>query len=163
MSKLDEFSEEELAALLQEIRRKRTGRKVDWDNMSDQERQNVNKTLQPMTNKMEHIEFPKMLYGMNNGQLVCATVGNYREEDILREKYAYDWRNSPLAHGIETAPESGHGVTPMPFTVVKTTNPQEAELNRTGLTPEMFAAQAVNAVEIQKRKRGRPPKDKAVA
>src|ERR1700675_4705303 len=129
---LDKVSEEELVQLLQEARRKRTGRRIDWDNMTDQERQNVNKTTLPATPYVPWQEYPKMLYGLRDGRLVAATVANAKEESALRTRHDYNWQDSPLAHGLETAPEAGHGIVAVEFSVVDNTSATE-QLNRGGL------------------------------
>jgi hypothetical protein len=130
------------------------GKKIDYDNMTDAQRWEFNKTLTPATNKTEHIEYPRMLYGMREGIPVQVTVDDTAHEQVIRERYPYDWKYSMLEHGIETCPTHGDGIKPIDFA-----QPQAVPALPAGLAPDKFAQGVIQSQEAAgKRGPGRPRK-----
>ena len=156
MSILDGMSAaqlDELKLLLDERMEKVGGKKVDYTKMTDMERWEINKTRDPQTYYREHIEYPKTIYTMKDGQIFWVTVASKVAEDQVKIDYPYTWANSPLAFGVETAPSSGNGVTPTAMIL----NPVEKrDWEDGGLKPEAFGQAAAAAVD--KRGPGRPRK-----
>src|SRR5208337_4955937 len=97
------------------IRHKRT--KIDYTNMTDDERAWKNRTVEPATDSRAPRDqydpgwYPRVIYGMVNGQVVGATVADAEAEAKIWAKYPDgEWDKSLLEHGVETCPSkpSGH-------------------------------------------------------
>ena len=149
---LDGLSDKELDSLAAALAdRFKAQRRINYDTMSDMQRRLVNVTVHPMTHKTVHIEYPKILYGLKEGVLQSAEVDSAEEEVRLKAQFgSYDWKGSPLAHGIETLPSIGQGFSIRPFDAL------HAPVGLPeGLAPAAFAAAAIEAA---KRKPGRPKK-----
>lgn len=155
MSILDRFSEDqlnELEQLLLERSKTEARKRVDYNNMTDMQRWEVNKTLTPATHYHEHVEYPKTIYAMKEEKLFWVTVKDKASDEKMRADYPYKWGNSPLDFGFETAPSNGLGVTPMELVLT----PQAKDWEDKGMKPEAFGQAA--AAQIEKRGPGRPKK-----
>lgn len=116
LTKLTERDLQSLQAALDKQQKKRN--KVDWADMTDEERSFRNRTVEPATpdkptpkHRTDPGYYPRVIYGNVSGQVVGAEVSNAEKEDELIAKYPdANWQMSLLAHGIETSPSkpSGH-------------------------------------------------------
>ena len=160
---LSGLDDKQLAAL-QEAINKKTRSKIDWDNMTDQERSMWNKTIEPRTHKTIHFEYPKAMYGKKpDGVVVKAEVTNAMEEEaIKRDDPSIIWKDLLRDHGVETCPSPPDKAKTAGFVTVGVTAPPPAvEPVSTVMVEEHPAAVAA--------RRGRPPgspnkpKDQAAA
>lgn len=156
MSILDRFSADqldELEMLLEERKTSESRKKVDYTRMTDHERWEINKTRDPQTHYLQHVEYPKTIYTMKDGHPFWVTVQDSKAEARIRAEYPGEWANSPLAFGIETAPSNGSGIMPQQMMI----NPVEKkDWEDKGMKPEAFGQAAAAATE--KRGPGRPRK-----
>jgi hypothetical protein len=130
-----------------------SGKRVDYDTMTPQELANVNKTIHPITHKLEHHEYPKALYAKRDGQLVTVTANDADHEAQLRAEHPLDWRYGMLELGYETCPSHGAGITVVDLAPVHGVALPEA------MSPAAFAQGAIQAQEAAgKRGPGRPRK-----
>ena len=113
---LTALTDKEISALEAALT-KRKRNKVDWDNMTDEERAMRNRTLTPVTPERPTPEgpsdpgyYPRTLYGKVGGQVVGPTVASAKEEAELKAKYPdAEWDKTLLEHGIETCPSKPEG------------------------------------------------------
>ena len=149
---------------LQAAINKRSRSKIDWDNMTDQERAMFNKTIEPRTHKTIHYEYPKSIYGKYaDGTVKQATVQNEGEERMVRANNPEaEWKDLLRDHGIETCPSPPDKAKAAGFVTVGVAAPPAApEPVPTQMVEEHPAAVAA--------RRGRPPgspnkpKDQAAA
>ena len=151
---LEELSEKEIDALQAAISKRRRS-KVDWDNMTHEERAMYNKTIDPQTRYTEFVEFPKAVYGKwPDGIVKKAVVKNSHEERTLKSEAGVIWGDSPLELGIETCPSPAAKNTKAGFDTIGSA-PVEP-------VPEVPAAVMVteHPAAVAAR-RGRPPKVQA--
>jgi hypothetical protein len=151
---LKTLSPEQLDALSDLINTRRmegSSKKIDYTRMTDRERWEANKTLQPVTPMVPYQEYPCMLYGRRDGQLVSIAVDDAAHEEAIREKFDYGWKRSIAEHGIETCPSSGDGINPVSIQQVSGVPDLPP-----GLAPADFAAGLIRSQE--KNKGGRPRK-----
>jgi len=91
--------------------------KVDWTNMTDEERAWKNRTVEPSTPDRPTPQrpgdsgwYPRVLYGQVEGQVVGAEVKDDKDEKQLWAQYPdAQWDKSLLDHGIETNPSKPTG------------------------------------------------------
>ena len=140
---------DELATLLESRRAGRviSGKKVDYDAMTPQQLADVNKTLLPATFKTEHVVYPRMMYGLRDGQLVSVQVEDEDHELTIRERYDLNWKYSALEHGIETCPTHGDGIKPVDFQPVGGIAPLPETI-----APAAFAQGAIEATRRAEKK-----------
>jgi hypothetical protein len=159
---LKDFSDKEIEAL-QAALNKRTRSKIDWDNMTHEERAMFNKTVEPKTHQHIWYEYPKTIYGkFPDGTVKSATVQNEAEEAVVRRSNDAEWAESLLAHGVETCPSPPDKAKATGFVTVGVARPIPA--------PEPVADPIVMIEEhpaAVAARRGRPPgsknKDQAAA
>jgi hypothetical protein len=156
-SVLDKFTEEDLEILLREARRKRTGKKIDWDNMSDADRAAVNKTIHPIAPAVPYEKYPCGLFAKDSaGKIVQTVVQDEEDEIAVRNEYPLDWKYGLGELGIETAPSKGSGRV-VAFAELKDSGRMLAEqLDENAIPGEKFGPLAAEAA-----KRGRPRKNAA--
>ena len=113
------LNDKEIQAL-QEAINKQKRLKVDWDNMTDEERAWKNRTVDPPTPNRPTPQsprdpgwYPRVLYGKVSGQIVGPTIKDAAEETRHRARYpdesGMDWNGSLLDLGIETSPSKPEG------------------------------------------------------
>jgi SRSO17 transposase len=148
---LEELSEKEIDALQAAITKRRRS-KVDWDNMTHEERAMYNKTIDPQTHRGAYVEYPKTIYGKwPDGVVKRATVKNSQQEADVRKTPDVRWGNTPLEVGIETCPSPALRNTAAGFEMVGASAPDpEPEPEAVVMVQEHPAAVA--------NRRGRPPK-----
>ena len=82
-------------------------RKIDWDNMTDEERASYNRTIDPQTHYKQHIEYPKYIYGRRGTQIVRMLVKSEDEEQAQRDgEPDAHWELSMRDHGLITCPSA---------------------------------------------------------
>ena len=149
------LDDKQLEALQAAINR-RSRSKIDWDNMSDQERAMFNKTIEPRTHKTMHYEYPKSLYGkFADGTIKAATVQNEGEERMLRANHPEaDWKDLLRDHGVETCPSPPDRAKAAGFVTVAVTPPVSIP---DPVPAQMMVEEHPAAVAAR---RGRPPGSK---
>jgi len=114
---LSVLTEKQREALLAELM-KSSRKKVDWTNMTDEERRRKNANIEPMRDAI-WTEYPKWQYGKIGGQIVGTLV---QDEDELEQLHAdhpeAKWKDLLRDWGIETCPSkpastSGKAFIPM--------------------------------------------------
>jgi len=158
---LSKFTKEQLEelqeALDQATARKGHARRIDWDNMSEQERQNYNKTTQPVTPMVAYAEYPKMIYGkFPDGGYRQARVANRRDEEQIKADHPADWRDSMMAHGVDLTSRPSREIQRIQFLGA----PVEDSVSVKADEPQASVPQEHPAAAAA-RKRGRPPKNAA--
>jgi hypothetical protein len=100
-------------------------RKINWDNMTHEERQQYNKTTTPVTPMVPFQAYPRSIYGIVNGQVTRVPyLANAKEEDELRAKYPDGrWTSNLMDFGIETCPSKPTGTNAAAFEVVGAEKP----------------------------------------
>lgn len=102
---MNRLTEQDLEELLREIRRKRTGKKLDWENMTEEQRHAVNRPTTPVTPMVPYQEYPRALYAIQDGRVMTTTVEDAEHEAEVRA-LGLDWG---YKIPIETCPSSGVG------------------------------------------------------
>jgi hypothetical protein len=140
-------------------------RKIDWDNMSDEERASYNKTIDPQTHYKTHIEYPKYIYGRFGDQIMRKLVKTEEEfQDNLEREPEANWGLSMRDHGLITCPGPDEAAA-MPTVVgvgnvpAKTHEQQMAETIPVVFNTSHNDSPAAKAA----RGRGRPPKNAAAS
>jgi hypothetical protein len=116
---------EDAIAELQKALEDRGRRKIDWTNMTHEERQQYNKTTTPVTPMVPFQPYPRSIYGIVNGQVTRVPyLANAKEEDELRAKYPDGrWTSNLMDFGIETCPSKPMGTNAAAFEVVGAEKP----------------------------------------
>ena len=159
---MPELTKEEEVLLERLLRKSKTGtaRKLDFDNMTDQERAAVNRTIHPMTPAVPYQEYPKMIYGRRaNGQFIQSRVTSKEDEDAVKAGETDTEWGSLLELGLETCPSRDDGRAPVKIQMLGAAVDDAVILDNTANIPHGPPAPYVEHPLAKKRGPGRPPKN----
>ena len=156
------FSKEQLEELQDELSdqlgRRGAPRRVNFDNMTDQERAQFNKTIQPITPMVPWQEYPKVIYGkFEDGSYRQARVQSSQDEEEIKASNPADWRESMMAHGVDLTSRPSKAVQRIQFLGA----PLEDSVGVTADLPSVASVPQEHPAAAAQRRRGRPPKNAA--